>query len=308
MKRQPKTPLYYAYSRFNEPTMTVDPGEWFEIETQMNRGPDAAEVPDDLRDLYNTHRNDDMRSDRGNPTSGAIVVRGAKPGDMLTVHIGAIETIPIGFTRYRGDTGAMPGWLGPSGIGSQFKLCRIENGRILWNDRLTLPVRPMLGCVGLAPASDEARHNGWAAEHGGNMDIQEVTTGARVHLPVNVEGALLQIGDMHAIQGDGEICGGGGIETGGTVQVMAELSPRPEEMTWPRIENDTHVMTTGIDKPAEDAFRIALSEMVLWLETGYGMPRGEAFMLLAQCLEARVTQFVNPTYTYLCKLDRDYLP
>ena len=307
MKRQPRTPLYYTYSRFNEPTMTVDPGEWFEVETQMNRGPDADRVNPELRDLYNAHRSDEMRTDIGNPSSGSIIVRGVKPGDMLTVHIGAIETIPIGWTWYRGNTGAMPGWLGPSAIGEQFKLCRIEDGRIFWSDKLTLPVRPMIGCVGVAPGRDEAQHNGWAAKHGGNFDIQEITTGARVHLPVNVDGALLQIGDMHAIQGDGEICGGGGMETGGTVQVMVEVSRRPAEMTWPRIENDTHIMTTGIEKPAEDAFRIALSEMILWLESDFGMPKGEAFMLLAQCLEARVTQFVNPTYTYLCKLDREYL-
>ncbi len=307
MKRQPKHPLYYTYSRFNDTTMTVAPGQWFEVETQMNRGPDADQVDPALRELYNAHRSDTMRTDCGNPTSGSITVEGAKPGDMLTVHIGEITTIPIGWSRYGGSTGAMPGWLGHSGIGPQFKLCRIENGMIQWSDRLSLPVRPMIGCVGVAPARDEAYDNGWAARHGGNFDVQEITTGARVHLPVNVDGAGLQIGDMHAIQGDGEICGGGGIETGGTVRVMVDLSRCPDEMNWPRIENDTHIMTTGIDKPAEDAFRIALSELILWLAQGYGMDRGEAYLLLGQVLEARVTQFVNPTYTYLCKVHRDYL-
>ncbi len=73
-------------------------------------------------------------------------------------------------------------------------------------------------------------------------------------------GAMLHVGDMHARQGDGEICGGGGIETGGVVKLMVELGPKPSEMTWPRIENDTHIMTTGQGKPAEDAFRIALSK------------------------------------------------
>ena len=164
----------------------------------------------------------------------------------------------------------------------------------------------MLGVVGVAPQR-EARHNGWAGQWGGNIDIQEVTTGAKLHLPVYHLGALLHVGDMHARQGDGEICGGGGIETGGSVMMRVELSSMPEEMSWPRIENDTHIMTTGIEKPAEDAFRIALSEMILWLDADYGMTQGEAFIFLAQCLEARVTQFVNPTYSYVCKVNRKYL-
>ena len=140
------------------------------------------------------------------------------------------------------------------------------------------------------------------------MDIQEVTTGATVYLPISVPGALLHIGDMHAIQGDGEICGAGGIEAGGRVKVSCDLAARPKNMIWPRITNDTHIITTAQAKPAEDAFRLALVEMILWLEEEYGMSRGEAYLFLGQVLEARCTQFVNPTYTYVCKVNRKYLP
>ncbi len=308
MKIATRETLYYEHSAANPVTFHVQPGEWFEVQTQMNRGPDAELVPDDIRDLYNTYRSDSQPTDRGNASSGCTYVEGAEPGHMLTVHIGEIKTHPVGWTRYGGSTGAMPGYLGPSNIGPQFRICRIdvENRQIIWNDKLTFPVEPMLGVVGVAPLR-EARHNGWAGEWGGNFDIQEVTTGARLHLPVYHPGALLHVGDMHARQGDGEISGGGGIETGGSALLKVELSPKPEGMTWPRIENDTHIMTTGIEKPAEDAFRIALSEMILWLEADYGMTQGEAFIFLAQCLEARVTQFVNPTYSYICKVNRKYL-
>ena len=306
MKTATRETLYYEHSAANPVTLTVDPGEWFEVQTQMNRGPDAALVPHDIRELYNTYRSDDQPTDRGNASSGCIYVNGTKPGDMLTVHIGEIQTHPVGWTRYAGSTGAMPGYLGPSNIGPQFRICRIQNQQIIWNDKLSFPLEPMLGVVGVAPGR-EARHNGWAGMWGGNFDIQEVTTGAQLHLEVNHPGALLHVGDMHARQGDGEICGGGGIETGGSVKIMVEVSTKPPEMTWPRIENATHIMTTGIDKPAEDAFRIALSEMILWLEASYGMEQGEAFIFLAQCLEARVTQFVNPTYSYICKVNRKYL-
>ncbi len=307
MQRAIKDVLYYTHSGANPPTMTVQPGEWFEVETQMNRGPDAELVPDDIRDLYNKHRSDGLPSDRGNASTGAIVVEGALPGQIVTVHVGEIKTHPVGWTRYAGSTGAMPGYLGPSNIGPQFRIVRIEGDKIIWNDRLSLPVEPMMGVIGVAPAKDEARHNGWAGEWGGNFDIQEVTAGAKVSIAVNVPGALLHVGDMHARQGDGEICGGGGIETGGVVKLMAEIGPKPAEMTWPRIENETHIMTTAQGKPAEDAFRIALSEMILWLEADYDMTQGEAFMFLAQVLEARVTQFVNPSYSYVCKVNKRYL-
>ena len=307
MQRAKKDILYYTHSGANPPTMTVKPGEWFEVETQMNRGPDAALVPDDIRDLYNQHRSDSLPTDRGNASSGAIVIEGAQPGQVAIVHVGEIKTHPVGWTRYGGSTGAMPGYLGPSNIGPQFRIVRINDGKIAWNDRLSFPVEPMMGVIGVAPDRGEARHNGWAGEWGGNFDIQEVTNGAKVSIAVNVQGALLHVGDMHARQGDGEICGGGGIETGGVVNLMVELAPKPDEMTWPSIENETHIMTTGQGKPAEDAFRIALSEMILWLEADYGMTQGEAFMFLAQCLEARVTQFVNPSYSYVCKVNKKYL-
>jgi len=192
-------------------------------------------------------------------------------------------------------------------IGAQRKVVKIVKRKILWNDKLHLPISPMLGFVGVAPAR-ERWGNGWAGVWGGNLDVPEVTTGAAVHLVVNMPGALLHIGDMHAIQGDGEICGAGGVETEGSVQLRCELSRKPSSMTWPRITNKTHIMTVGQAKPAEEAFRIALGEMIQWMEKGYRIPRGEAFMLLAQVLEARVTQFVNPTFSYVARVARKYLP
>ncbi len=201
----------------------------------------------------------------------------------------------------------MPGWLGPSGVGEQQKVVQIRDGNVIWNDTLKLPVVPMLGLVGVAMEYGKWP-NVWAGPWGGNMDIQEITGGATVHLPISVPGALLHIGDMHTIQGDGEICGAGGIEAGGRVEIMCELNIKPKSMTWPRITNATHIITTAQAKPAEDAFRIALVEMILWLEEEYRLTRGEAFLLLGQVLEARCTQFVNPTYTYICKVNRRYLP
>ncbi len=309
MQRQLPDPLYFETGPDNQPTMTVQPGEVFEIQTKMNRGPHPDEVPDELRDEWVEHRalyESLGLPPGGNPSSGAVYVEGAEPGQVLVVHVESIEPHGIGYTQYRGNTAAMPGWLGDSNVGPTHKAVRIRDAQIIWNDRLSLPISPMLGVVGVAP-SREKRHNGWAGEWGGNFDIQEITGGAQVHIVVQVPGALLHVGDMHARQGDGEICGGGGIETGGVARLRVELRDRPEGMTWPRIENDEYIMTTACEKPAEDAFRIALTEMILWLEACYGMSQGEAYIFLSQCLEARVTQFVNPSYSYVAKVARKYL-
>ena len=114
-------------------------------------------------------------------------------------------------------------------------------------------------------------------------------------------------GDMHARQGDGEICGAGGIEASGVVELRCELAPAPPGFFWPRIEAASHRMIAAQGRPAEDAFRSALEGLILWLEAD-GMDRGEAYLWLGQVLEARCTQFVNPSFTYLAKVRREYWP
>ncbi len=290
--------LYFETGPYNHPTLTVSPGEEYQVQTQMTPGPWLDTHPDGER----------LRKElRPNPASGCAFITGAKPGQMLSVRIGEIELDSIGFTRYRGNTGAMPGWMGTNGIGWHEKIVEIRDGRIRWDDRLTLDARPMVGFVGVS-SEYETFNNRWATRHGGNLDIQEVTTGAMVHLPIAVSGALLHIGDLHAIQGDGEICGAGGIETSGRIRVTPYLSAKPESMRWPRITNTTHIGVATQARPAEDAFRLGLEEMISWLVEDYGFTAGDAYLYLGQVLEARVTQFVNPTYTYLLKVNRKHLP
>ncbi len=303
MQKAGKETLYFEIGPDNPPTLVVEPGEEFEVETQMNAGPWLDAHPEGARIRG--------RLRGGNPASGCIAIRGARPGDMLAVHIGKISLASTGFTAFSGSSGAVPAMFGPSALGDHHKVVRIEDSQIAWSSRLRLAARPMLGYVGVAPAN-ERRNNGWGGSWGGNMDIPEVTTGATLYLPVMVKDALLHVGDMHAIQGDGEICGAGGIEAEGVVRLRCTLHPKPEHMDYPRIEDATHLIAVGMARPAEDAFRQALERLVAWLEEGPAggrpMERGEAFLLLAQVLEARCTQFVNPTFTYVAKINRRYLP
>jgi amidase len=290
--------LYFETGPANRPTLRVVPGETFEVQTQLNRGPWLDTNPDGPRLA--------ARLRGGNPSSGCLFVEGAEPSMVLTVHVGPITLDPLGYTRFRGSNGAMPGWLGGSGVGPQHRIVTIRDGLIDWGHGRVLPVAPMLGFVGTSPEF-ETWGNTWAGLHGGNLDVQELTTGASITLPVHVPGALLHVGDMHARQGDGEICGAGGIEASGVVQLRCALSPRPAGFSWPRIEDATHKMIAAQARPAEDAFRLALEALIEWIEND-GMPRGEAYLWLGQVLEARCTQFVNPTFTYLAKVRHEYWP
>jgi amidase len=324
MKRATTETLYFETGRDNAVTLRVQPGEEFEVQTQLNRGPWLDNHPEGekLRTKLHDHRtiSPTLFADgwsvlwylpaglpSGNPSSGCIYVKGTQPDDMLLVHIGEIELDPLGFTSYQGNTGAAPGWFGPSGLGSHHRIVEIHDGLIHWNESLKLPARPMIGTVGVAPARERIPNN-WGGYWGGNLDVQEVTTGAILMLGANVEGGLLHIGDMHAIQGDGEICGAGGIEASGRVRMRVETLPRPQTFYWPRLVNDTHIGVIATARPLEDAFRHAVEGLVLWLEEDYGLTRGEAFLLLGQVLEARCTAIVNPTYTYIAKVAKEFLP
>ena len=298
MKTAGRDVLYFETGPGNVPTLTVGDGEEFRVLTQINRGPWLNGHPEEV-ELKKKLRG-------GNPSSGCIFVEGAQPGALLGVHILDIEPDEIGFTCFTGSTGAMPGYFGSSGVGSHEKTVRVAGGFVEWSSELSIPARPMLGFVGVSPQF-ETHHNGWAGTWGGNLDMPEVCAGASVYLPVEVEGALLHVGDMHAVQGDGEICGAGGIETGGTARIRCSLHERPSSFRWPRVENETHIIVAANAKPAEDAFRLGLEDLIMWMDEDYGIPPGEAYLLLGQVLEARVTQFVNPTYTYCVKVEKKYL-
>lgn len=298
MKRAGTDVLYFETGPQNKPTLQVDPGEVFEVQTAINPGPWC-----DGRQLEEYRK----KVPYGNPSSGCIYVAGVKPGDMVTIEILDMQLGPIGYTAFGPGTPVFYNWLNASKIGPHHKRVEIRDGQILWSDKLRIPVRPMIGFVGVAPARDRL-HNGWNGDWGGNFDLQEITTGVKVHLKAQCEGALLHVGDVHAIQGDGEICGAGGIESDALVRMRVSVtSPAPKAMHWPRLENAEYIMTAGFSRPAEEAFRISLEALLLWMVADYGFVLEEAYMLLGQILEARCSQFVDPYYTYVCKVPREFL-
>jgi amidase len=288
--------VYRQHSRFNPPAITVAPGEVFQAETELCSG----EWLKSITDVYSPEKGHGP-----NPTV-VVAIEGAKPGDCLAVHIHDMQPDDIGYTA-ASPGGAFPDWIRYKGWGVVTKTVRIRDGYVEWSDNLKIPTAPMLGVLGTAPEL-EVFVNSWPGTFGGNMDIQDICKGATVYLPVYVPGALLHIGDMHAIMGDGEICGAGGIECRGTVTLSVDVLPKPTRMKWPRIVDDTYITAVGCARPAEDAFRIAVEQLIYWLADRYAMTEPDAFLFLGQVLEARCTQFVDPLYTYGAQVKRAYLP
>ena len=295
-RRVTRDVTYCVHSRFNEPALTLSPGETFVAETELCTGDWLKSIDDCWQPGIGFGPN---------PTV-VVAVEGAKPGDALAVHIEDIRPAELGYTGFGPGMNPFPDWIRRTEWGVVTRTVRIRDGFIEWSDSLKLPIQPMIGTLGTAPAVD-VFNNSWPGKHGGNMDAQEVCPGATVYLPVNVPGALLHVGDVHAIQGDGEVCCGGGIECRSEVTLTVDVAPRPPRMAWPRIVNDTHLVTVGCARPAEDAFRIAVEQMVYWLADDYGMDERDAVLLLGQVLEARCTQFVDPLYTYVAKVPRRVL-
>ncbi len=297
MRRTDPDVIYSYTAASNAVTFTARPGETFQVDTVPTCGRQF--------DSRTGQWHDDAEGGI-NASTGCIAVEGARPGQVAVVHVLGIDLHEYGFTSV-GERSPVLGRLpGEAGWKPTRKVVRIRDGRIEWSDRLTIPAAPMIGYVGVA-RPNEALSNAHNGVWGGNFDVQEITVGARVHLPIFCDGALLHVGDVHAVQGDGEIDGAGGIETGALLTLKVELADKPKRFRNPRIETDDFIATTGFARPAEIAFAHALEDLIGWMVEDFGYGTLDAHMLLAQVLQARVTQFVNPLITYLCKVRRKWL-
>lgn len=170
---------------------------------------------------------------------------------------------------------------------------------------LTLPLAPMLGCFGVAPAGGQAISTATSGPYGGNMDYRGFVTGATVYLPVFVPGALFFLGDGHAVQGDGEIVGTG-IEVSFEVQFTVHLL-KGKAIGWPRGENAEYCFTVGNARPLDQAVQHATTEMLHWLEEDYGLDALGAGTLLGQVVEYDLGNVFDPAYTMVCKVPRRWL-
>ncbi|MCL2565645.1 MAG: acetamidase/formamidase family protein [Defluviitaleaceae bacterium] len=297
MQIQKRDVLYGEISRHNPVTMEVENGEIFKVETELNSGSWLKSI----NDVYNP-----AIKNMVNPCSGCIYVKNAKPGDMLKISIIDIELSDVGYTCWRIKNNTYPHLTTDRAPNNVTKTVAIKEGFVHWGDGVKIPTSPMIGVIGTAPALG-AYPAAALGPYGGNMDVQEVTVGNVIYLPVYMEGALLHIGDVHALQGDGEICVAGGIETRSVCTLKTEVLPAPKSMIYPRLEGDDWIGTIGIAKPMEEAFNIAVNELINWMMEEYGFTPHDAVLLLGQVLEARCTQVVDPLFSYVAKVKKEYL-
>ena len=173
-----------------------------------------------------------------------------------------------------------------------------------WSDKLTLPYEPFIGTIGTSPEI-EAITSLQPDYYGGNMDLPDVGVDAVIYLPVNAPGALLYLGDCHAIQGDGELCGVA-LEHPTVTTLQVDLIKK-WTFKWPRLENERFFMTIGSSRPMEDAARIAYRELIRWMAADFGFEELDAYMLLTQCGRVRLGNMVDPKYTLGASILKRYL-
>jgi amidase len=302
--------FYFTYSPFHPPAARIAPGD-----TVITRTLDASNdvfSPDD-RTVFPK-----LDLGRVNPQTGPFFVEGAEPGDTLTVRLDR-----IGLNRDWGWGGAIPyfGALAPEyktmmvtpPVEDRLFVWRLDAQRMVGTlelpksriGRVEVPLRPFLGTLGVAPPGQEALSSLKPGPYGGNMDFNEVVQGVTMSFPVFHPGALLMLGDGHAAQGDGEIMGAA-VETSFDVQFTVGLI-KGKKISWPRLENDTHVMSVGSTRPLIDALRLACSDLIEWLATDFGYDRIEAYQLLGQAATLKEAEVVDPEYAVACGISKRYL-
>jgi len=292
--------LKYALSAHDPCVAEIKPGETVTVECEINCNEGL------ITSTTSKLSPDTVRFPFVNPATGPLHVTGVKPGQVLAVHIHAMNLDPVGYTALWPGIGMFPDWVRQKEFGIQTRAMEVSNGVVHWSDKRKLPIKPMIGVLGVAPVHGAVLtvDNG---THGGNLDVQEITTGSTVSFEVQQEGACLYVGDCHALQGDGECVGMGATEIGARVVLSVEVRDKPPRMTWPRIETETYIATLGCARPLEDAMRIAFEQMIYWLTDEYGFSDPEAYLFLGQVADARCTQVVNPKYTYICKIAKALL-
>lgn len=294
---------YYITLGSHEPVLRIKPGDTVVTTTVDARGKDA---------------HGEQVGTRPNPQTGPFYVEGAEAGDTLVLHLDSLKPnretgwAKVNLAPNVADPEAVADF--PAAFNEDYVTWRIDHGTGMTSlvnpegrlGTLTLPMSPMLGCFGVAPKEGQAISTRTSGEHGGNMDYNGFVSGVTVYFPVFVPGALVFVGDGHALQGDGEISGTG-IEISFDVQFTVNLI-KGKEIGWPRGENAEYIFTVGNARPLDQALQHATTEMQRWLQADYGLSAREANLLLSYTGKYEVGNVYDPAYTMICKVPKRMLP
>ena len=273
--------VFYAFDKTLEPAMVVPSGTTVRVRTKDCFGNQIQKPEDEL---------DGIDWDHTNPATGPIFVEGAVPGGALKVSVGAIEFD----NKSVSCTGENEGVCGDRFNAWSTQVCEIDGDELVWDERLRIPLRPMIGVIGVAPEGDPI-NCGTPGSHGGNMDNTAITAGATLYFPVFADGALFGCGDMHAVMGDGEISVSG-AEAAGWATVT--LTAMPElKLVDPLIENATHFGVIASAETLDAAADRAVHEMVDLICDRTAEDPDKVVMLLSLVGDVQVCQMVDPQKT-----------
>lgn len=235
-----------------------------------------------------------------NPATGPVSIKGAEPGDTLAVHIRDIEIAEQGCMVTVPEMGAAGDIISIS----ETKIINIKHGKALFNDKISIPIDPMIGVIGTAPEREDIPC-GTPGRHGGNMDTRLIKKGNIIYLPVFVDGALLAMGDLHAVMGDGEVSVTG-LEIPGKVTVKVELIKEKSE-PWPVLETNDYWYVIASGEDLDAAADLALKAMLEFLGKRTDISLNDRVSLLSACGNMEISQIVDPLKTIRLGISKDIM-
>ncbi|NIM45075.1 MAG: acetamidase [Nitrososphaeria archaeon] len=318
MKHKFKPSKYYFTFGPHEPVLSLKAGDTL-ITTTLDAG--CHDSSGNLIGEEMKQRSEDTEYHTGNPLVGPFYVEDADLKDTLVVHIEKIAlNRESAYSRIRPHFASLT----EEGPGKRLSLTEpLEERYFTWKleleknvgilnlsksklNKVEIPLHPFLGTIGVAPRYGRQEMSLTPGSHGGNMDCIETRKGTTLYFPVFVRGAYLAFGDVHAAQGDGEICGVA-LETTAEVTLRLDII-KGRAIEWPRFEDREYIMVAGSSRPLMEAFKIAYVEMTNWLTTDYGFEKWEAFQLLSQVNQCSIGNVCDPNYTVVAKFPKKYLP
>jgi acetamidase/formamidase len=298
--RLPATPQTVAYGYYwsdAKPVLTIVSGDIIDVETLLTNTPNglqtagvpAAEIQQSLRDVV-AQVTGPNRGPGGHILTGPVFVTGADSGDVLEVKILSVDlAIPYGYNGCSGFVRTLC-----DRTGARTRIIRLDEKRMvgLFAPGIEVPLKPFFGSMGVAPPPSRGRVSSNPPDiHAGNLDNKELVAGTTLYIPVHVKGALFEVGDGHAAQGDGEV-DQTGIET--SLRGRLQLTVRKDmKLEWPRGETPQHWITMGMDTSLTVATRIAIEQMVKLIAEKTKLTTMEAYQLSSLAADLRITQLVD---------------
>jgi acetamidase/formamidase len=288
--------LKYAFDWRDEPLLRVQPGEPFEIET-WDAGAGYFKTPAD-KAIPALRPGFDRSPPQANPIGGPLYVEGAERGDTLVV---VIEEILVGEYSWiaigpkRGPLGQSTRWPELSGDYTT-RIFRHENGVLHFNERLSWPITPFVGTLGVAPDREVCTSLDGQGEWGGNLDVRDVRPGNRILLPILHPGGLFYLGDVHASQGDTEFSGTA-AETTAVVRLHLDLI-KGRRPPWMRIDKPDAIVAVYASRPLEVAVEMATTHLMDWLISDFGFSPTDAYCFVSTCPDFRINVY------QMCKIGK----